>query len=112
MLLSRMVRCGLNSSAASTARRRHFRQWMRPADPVGVANLITHLGNVSAELPVPEQIARPDYYYSSQPAAHEHQNTAEIHTADGIRRLRSSCRLAAEILQSCEALCQPGEQYQ
>lgn len=92
---------------------RAIRNWLRsatipPADPIGAANRIHAPGNVSAELPVPEHIAKPDYYYSSVPASHAHEHQAEIHSADSIRRLRDTCRLAAQILHSCAPLCRPG----
>lgn len=95
------------------SRRRAIGKWLRRnnqsvPDAIGAANRIQSLGRVSAELPVPEHIAKPDYYYSATPAAHPHELCAEIHSADSIRRLRSACQLAARILHSCAALCRPG----
>lgn len=116
MFLVRLLPSARRPLPLTTLRRRHLGSWLptvsasrNTSDPIGASNLITDLGTVSAELPVPEHIAKPDYYYSGgTPAPHPHQTTAEIHTPDAIRRLRRSCLLAARILHSCAALVHAG----
>lgn len=60
-------------------------------------------GKVSSERPVPDHIVKPPYYHvPNQPS-----NTLgpiEIKSDEQIQRMRDSCKLAANILESCRAL--------
>lgn len=58
------------------------------------------------ERPVPDHIDKPLYYFPSGRVASP--QLPEIKCPDTIHRMRASCRLAAEILQKCGALVQPG----
>ncbi|XP_052866943.1 methionine aminopeptidase 1D, mitochondrial [Anopheles cruzii] len=73
----------------------------------GKCNIITELGNVSAERPVPEHIPKPDYYYvRNSPASGE--GRPEIKSKAQIDGMRESCRLAATILQRACSFAQVG----
>lgn len=63
------------------------------------------LGTVGPERPVPEHIERPDYARTGQVAT---PTTPQIHDDESLGRLRSACRIAAEILQLTGRAVEPG----
>ena len=68
---------------------------------------IGHLvpGNISAELPVPQHIERPEYVGKKEPAP----NTAsEIKPPEVIERIRFASKIAAQALAEVGKACQPG----
>jgi len=68
---------------------------------------IGHLipGNISAELPVPQHIERPEYVGKKEPAP----NTAsEIKSPEVIERIRIASKIAAQALAEVGKACQPG----
>lgn len=63
-------------------------------------NIINDLGNVSPELPVPDHIIKPDYFYEyKQPTST--LGVPEIKTNSDINRMRTTCQIAAKILKNC-----------
>ena len=72
------------------------RQLQRPPVP---------LGEVGAERPVPEHIVRPDYVASGRVTT---PTGPQIHDAASLERLRTACRVAAEILQHTGQAVAPG----
>lgn len=64
------------------------------------SNIITDLGNVSPELPIPDYIVKPDYYYERKTPTST-LGTVEIKEAIDIDCMRTTCQIAAKILHSC-----------
>ncbi len=62
-------------------------------------------GQLSPTRPVPPHIRRPDYAASGHPAR---SAASPVASPDVIRRMRGTCRLAAEILDRLCALVRPG----
>lgn len=71
----------------------------------GVYELVEPV-EVGPERPVPDHIDKPLYYFPGGRA--EPPQQPEIKDADTIKRMRDSCRLAAEILRKCGELVEPG----
>lgn len=64
---------------------------------------IVRPGNVFPELSVPDHIKKPEYYYEfTPPGCTSTFATPEIKTAADIEQMRESCKLAANILKSCQ----------
>lgn len=61
---------------------------------------------VSAERPVPIDIAKPPYYLEYQPPDMFTSTGPEIKINNKIERMRDSCRLAANILEKCSKIVQ------
>ena len=61
---------------------------------------------VGPERAVPDHIDKPLYYFPSGRV--EPPKLPEIKTQDTIKRMRDTCRLAAEILAKCGAMVEPG----
>ncbi len=72
------------------------RQLQRPPVP---------LGEVGSHRPVPDHITRPDYVLTGRVAT---SKRAQVHDAESLGRLRTACRVAAEILQLTGAAVAPG----
>lgn len=69
---------------------------------LGTCNIVKP-GNVSPELSVPDHIVKPDYYYEyTPPGCPDSTSTPEIKTSEDIQQMRETCKLAANILKSCE----------
>jgi methionyl aminopeptidase len=62
-------------------------------------------GRVSPELPVPPEIARPDYYETSRPVR---QHEAMVKAPEVIDRMRKACHVARDILEEVGAAVAPG----
>jgi methionyl aminopeptidase len=62
-------------------------------------------GAVSPELPVPPEIARPDYYETRRPV----RNTESmVKSPDVIERMRKACHIARDVLEEVGAAVAPG----
>ncbi|EDV98977.1 GH13612 [Drosophila grimshawi] len=68
---------------------------------------ITATGNVSEERSVPEHIIKPPYYYKQMGAGNT-MGRPEIKTADQVNQMRSSGKLAAQILRQCGQMAKIG----
>ncbi|KAG4066691.1 hypothetical protein HA402_007327 [Bradysia odoriphaga] len=74
----------------------------------GTSNIVEP-GNVFPELPVPDHIVKPDYYYEfTPPGRTDTDEPPEIKTSQDIERMRDACKLAANILKSCRSKIQVG----
>lgn len=62
-------------------------------------------GKVTLELPVPEHIEKPSYYYQYEPPSIS-EGSSEIKRKIQIDKMRESCKLAANILNDCGKLVQ------
>jgi len=67
---------------------------------------LKHHSNPNA-LPVPSRIAKPSYC-TREEAPNSTAGDAEIHQAPVIAAMRKTCRIAANVLNKCEQLLQPG----
>lgn len=68
----------------------------------GTCNIVKP-GNVSPELSVPDHIVKPDYYYEFiAPGNRDNASAPEIKSLQDIEQMRETCKLAANILKSCE----------
>ena len=66
---------------------------------------------VSPDRPVPDHIAKPDYYTTGQAEAerrHEARNTPPVHTEKEIKKMRKANRLGREILDAAHRIIRPG----
>ncbi|XP_063700516.1 methionine aminopeptidase 1D, mitochondrial [Culicoides brevitarsis] len=71
-------------------------------------NLITELGQVSDERPVPDYIPKPSYYFTPMTKPAKTLGPVERKNPEQINGMRESCRLAANILHSVPSILQPG----
>lgn len=68
---------------------------------------IYKLGNVSACLPVPDHIQRPEYAGGlPNNVARPHGEEPDIKPSDDILRMRESCQLTSSILKKCRSVVQ------
>lgn len=65
---------------------------------------IVRPGMVSPERYVPEHIEKPDYFYVNDIPDMYKSFKAEIKHAKAVQSMRESCRLAANILDSCSKI--------
>jgi len=78
---------------------------MRPARGTRYETVIPH--RLSPELPVPEHINKPNYYFEYFPPTSSY-GEAMVQRQDVIDRMRNTCRLAATILDKCPQVLKPG----
>ncbi|KAJ6646083.1 Methionine aminopeptidase 1D, mitochondrial [Pseudolycoriella hygida] len=74
---------------------------------LGKCNIVEP-GKVSPELSVPNHIVKPDYYYKFTPPGTSDGSSPEIKTFEDIQQMRETCKLAANILKSCQHIIKIG----
>ncbi|TDG47311.1 hypothetical protein AWZ03_006304 [Drosophila navojoa] len=73
----------------------------------GKWEIITAAGKVSNERSVPKHIQKPPYYYTPQPPGNTN-GSPEIKNDEQVNYMRSSGKLAAQILQECGKMAKVG----
>lgn len=65
-------------------------------------NVINEAGNVTSNYKIPDHIIKPHYFYElNKPASFEGEHI-EIKNEEEIAKMRTSCKIAAKILNKCQ----------
>ncbi|XP_037957551.1 methionine aminopeptidase 1D, mitochondrial [Teleopsis dalmanni] len=106
MISCRQILPNLCRAVVKKNTRRGFFKLSKNKKDFGACNVV-EIGEVSPERAVPDHIRKPEYYFQFMRPGST-LGVPEIKNHEQVHRMRSSCKLAARILASCEHLVQKG----